>query len=524
MKLTLISLDQEVFTIGVRTLSSYLRHAGVEVRLIFMPMENSSYFDEDKFRRAYPDAVLDDLAELCADSGLVGVSLMTNHFLQAVQVTAALKERGCTAPVIWGGIQPTIEPEECLRHADMVCLGEGEEALLEVVQRLENNLPVDDVRNIWTMAGGALHRTELRPLLQDLDALPIPDYSCQDHYINQAGRLTPLTPDVIRAFSGDRYRSGLGGIFYPAMTSRGCPYACTYCCNHVYSNLYPHQRRLRWRSVEHVLAEIKNVNAMIGPIERILFVDDNFTARPLKDLQAFYAAYKQEVGIPFLVQISPMNITEEKLLMLLDAGCVKTTMGIETASERIAGTYNRARFHKVNRQAVEIIRKHLPRMAMTPSFQFIIDNPEETLEETLETLRMAVEMPRPWNNGIFSLMLFPGTLLYEQAIQKGLIADKTAQVYGKNWAQQSQPYFQIWIRLYRVNMPPALMNALLTPWLARLMTSRPARVLLNSRLLHWLGQPTSPNSLFNRTIMHLLAVLRAVFKRKPAQQRLPSPN
>ena len=146
MKVVLISLDREIMCIGVRLLSACLRQAGHETRVIFLPLRDSRR-QAAVSRLHYPQVVLDDVTELCQDAGLVGLSLMTNQFLQAVAVTEHLK-RELTVPVIWGGVHPTVSPEECLVYADMVCVGEGEETLIELVDRLAQGESYHDLQNL----------------------------------------------------------------------------------------------------------------------------------------------------------------------------------------------------------------------------------------------------------------------------------------------------------------------------------------------------------------------------------------
>jgi hypothetical protein len=121
-----------------------------------------------------------------------------------------------------------------------------------------------------------------------------------------------------------------------------------------------------------------------------------------------------------------------------------------------------------------------------PTYQFIIDNPYETVDEMLETLRLAVSFPRPWYNPIYSLMLFPGVPLYYTAIKDGILTDKHAQIYTRNWRSQSKPFMQFWIRLYHANIPPFILKALLIPWIARFMSSDFASSIWKTRFFRWL--------------------------------------
>jgi anaerobic magnesium-protoporphyrin IX monomethyl ester cyclase len=482
MKVTLISVDDELYCIGIRVLSSCLRRAGHHVECLFLPPGRQEVRAGEKFRTAYSPKLLEKVWHHCADSQLVGISLMTNYFIRAVNLTEYLKGRNIKAPIIWGGVHPTVEPETCLQYADMVCIGEGEDALVELADNMKRGASYSGTRNIWVRTGQDIVRNTLRPLVQDLDGIPFPDYGGVDHFLASEDGLEKLTPDCMTRFEGERFRARPEGIYYPVMTSRGCPFSCSYCCNSVYKRLYPGQKRLRWRSVENVIGELKMAANAIGRLGCVLMVDDNFTAQSEENLRKFCTQYRREIGVPFACQCSPLTINEEKMNILLDGGCAKIVMGVESASERIATMYNRGRFHSALPMALALIEKYRSRMRFPPSYQFIIDNPYETLEETLQTLRMATDVKKPWDNPIYSLMLFPGTPLFEIAMKDGFVSNKTADVYGKDWLDQSKPFFRFWIRLYRANYPRPLLRALLIPFIARVLSGDRFKALWRTRL------------------------------------------
>jgi anaerobic magnesium-protoporphyrin IX monomethyl ester cyclase len=486
-KVVLLSLDREIMCVGVRLLSACLRQAGHETRMIFLPLGDSRR-RASVSRPNYSQAVLDDVAELCQDACLVGLSLMTNQFLQAVAVTEHLK-RELTVPVIWGGVHPTVSPEECLAYTDMVCIGEGEGTLIELADRLAKGESYHDIQNLCFILGRKIVRNEIRPLIQSLDSLPFPDYSCHDHFFldETMNRVRTLDREALVNFSGERYHPTPDSrdLWYPIMTSRGCPYSCTYCCNSAYRQIYAGQRYLRWRSAENVITELAEVSETVAPIDFVGFVDDNFTARSERKLEEFCTLYREEIGLPFFCQCSPLTISEARMQALLDAGCYKIAMGVETASERVAEMYNRGRFHRQLKSAITCVERFRTQMPSPPSYQFIIDNPYETIEETIQTLELLLELPRPGDNPVYSLMLFPGTELYQQARKDGYLVDVMEQVYKKDWHKHSQPFFQLWLYLYKANLPTPLLRLLLNKSLARLAEGKRTRMWL-SKILHFL--------------------------------------
>ena len=143
MNITLISPYPDLRGFGIRTLSACLKAEQHDVQMIFLPTR----FDSDSFVHSYEESTLDDLIDLARSSDLVGNSLMTNFFDNAVQMTQQLK-KDLEAPILWGGIRPTIRPEECLNYADMICIGEGEHAVVELAKRMSAGEDYMDVSSM----------------------------------------------------------------------------------------------------------------------------------------------------------------------------------------------------------------------------------------------------------------------------------------------------------------------------------------------------------------------------------------
>jgi anaerobic magnesium-protoporphyrin IX monomethyl ester cyclase len=120
LQITLVSTSPDFSGIGSRLLSSWLRSMGHGARLVFLPSPGGGKPCASQAARA--------LAELCRNSDFVGLTVFTSDFNLSVQLSQAVR-RHTDAGIIWGGIHPTARPIECLEHADLVCVGEGELAL-----------------------------------------------------------------------------------------------------------------------------------------------------------------------------------------------------------------------------------------------------------------------------------------------------------------------------------------------------------------------------------------------------------
>ena len=196
-KVGLISPYSNLSAIGLRYISASLRAAGWSARLIFLPDQDELFYRAKHPPQHYSTFVLDQVCDLCADLDLVGITVMSNYFGRARSLTQAIHER-LSIPVIWGGIHPTVKPEESLGWADFVCVGEGEEAIVELVRSLEAGQNGTNIPNIWTKdAQGQIIANPSRPIYRDMDDLPLPDYDLDSHYILHEDSLVPLTPTLL---------------------------------------------------------------------------------------------------------------------------------------------------------------------------------------------------------------------------------------------------------------------------------------------------------------------------------------
>ncbi|HHT9111845.1 MAG: B12-binding domain-containing radical SAM protein [Planctomycetes bacterium] len=471
MKITLISPYPDITAFGIRTISAYLKNHGHKTQLIFLP---DPFGDNLAFGvKRYNESVLDALIPLCKDSNLIGISLMTNFYEGAVQITKKLKA-GLESPIIWGGIHPTIRPEESIEHADIVCMGDGEDSLLELVTRMGKGEPYIDIKNLWFKGSGKVVKNPPRNLSHNLDIYPRPDYSMDDHHIMYEGKIQPLTFALMKQyFEKGTVSQYLKKIGYQTMTGRGCPHKCTYCINDTLKTMYNNDNYLRWRSTAHVIDELLWVKESLHYVGYIWISDDAFFARNKNNLEEFCKEYKEKIGLPFTCLASPMTISEEKMEMLVDAGLIYLQMGVESGSKRIQELFNRKQMDNEKlMKAFRIINKYKDRM-YPPSYDFILDVPYETDMDKVDSLKLIAEIPKPFHLQPFSLVLYPGTKLYEQARKDGLIADEKKQIYEKSYTMRSQTYLNLLITLSKNGKFPSP--------LLRFFVSSPTVDILNSR-------------------------------------------
>lgn len=455
MKVTLISPYPDITAFGIRTISSYLRRHGHKTQLIFLPPTCGENIFSDNC--SYGDKTLEDLIPLCNNSDLVGITLMTNFYGAAVQITKKLKS-SVKAPVIWGGVHATIRPEESLEHADMVCVGDGEEAILELITRMEKGNPYRDVSNIWVKENGTIIRNPPRNLSNDLDKFPRPDYSSEEQYILDEGKIRLLTYDLIKKhLEKGTVSAYLKKTGYQTMTGRGCPHNCTYCINDTLKGIYNNQNYLRWRSTAHIIDELLWVKESLAYVGFIWISDDSFFARPKKNLEEFCKEYKKKITLPFYCLASPMTITEEKMEMLVDAGLVCIQMGVESGSAKMQKLFNRTQMNNEQlMKAFNIINKYKGRI-FPPNYDFILDVPFETDEDKIESLKLIARIPKPFHLQTFTLILYPGTKLYEIAKNEGMILNEKKQIYENSYSNRDLSYLNILFTLSNNGRIPGFM-------------------------------------------------------------------
>lgn len=475
MRITLISPCAQInAAFGVRTLSAYLRAQGHETRLVFLPDFNDYAGTVYAGPAAYRDETLKDLFPLCEDSDLIGISVMTVFFEKAAWITRKLKAR-FHKPILWGGAHPTSKPEESLKFADIVCIGEGEESLLELVNRMDRGESFADVRGLWFRRNGGLIRNPARLLETDLDRYPMPDNSMVDHHILCGDRIVPLTHEISSVYSKPFYPANdFGRTGYLTLSSRGCPHQCAYCHNSLMKDLYSGQRYLRWRSIGHFIDELESMRKTMPYIDFVYICDDLFLARRSEEIRDFAERYKKKIGIPFMCCTDPLSLTEEKMRLLADAGMAGIQMGVESGSAAIQALFNRKSMTNERMlRSMSIINKFRDRIV--PYYDFILDTPYETEADKMETLKFISRIPRPYRLGLYALVLLPGTRLYKKAIADGKIRDEIKEVYEKHFFIREPGYANLLILLAQ--------NMKLSGGMLRFLVSRPLVGFFNSRML-----------------------------------------
>ncbi len=347
--------------------------------------------------------------------------------------------------------------------------------MLEVVNALERGEEPSAIPNVYLKRDGEMITNALRPLCKDLAVYPMPDYSFEDHHALVGNHVRPLTHVSMESLlSATPIGARRKRVAYLTMTGRGCPHRCSYCTNDKFGELYG-GTYFRWRSPESVIDELAWVRENMPYVNYVVIADDTFFARSLKQLQFFAEEYKAKIGLQFSRYASPLTVTSEKMDLLTEAGLVDFHMGVESGSPQMQKLFRRERMtNEKVLAAMHVANKFRDRFS-PPSYDFLVDSPYETTEDAVETVRFVAQIPRPFSLKIFSLVMFPGTELYDMAKADGLITDEDRQVYLKNFLAFRPTYTTLLLLLDH--------NGRIPPFLLRLLVSRPVVAVMTSPVM-----------------------------------------
>lgn len=364
---------------GVMSISAVLKEAGHECDILVENLERDFI---KAIIRGKPDAV--------------GISCTTGLHLWATQTARRIKKR-MDVPIIVGGPHPTFYAGATNDSSiDIICIGEGEYPMLELAQSIDRGHDITGIRNLWVRDNlGQVHKNPLRPLIQDLDALPFMDRELYSKYKQM--RAYDHSPVII--------------------SGRGCPYSCTFCFNKALREMYSgtEGRYVRRRSIMNVIDEITSIKATHDP-RRIIFMDDIFIL-DREWVSSFLEAYRQLVALPFSCLVRADLIDEPIVMALKDAGCFFVRMGVESGNEPLR---NQVLNKKITTQqimnAAHLIKKYGIRLATNS----ILGIPGESMASALQTLQMNLDI-RPDLAWCALMQPYPKTELAQYAITHGFL-------------------------------------------------------------------------------------------------------
>lgn len=375
--------DESHYPLGIAYLHAYLETQGHEVRTLFL----SSYSSEDCFNevKTMIESWLPDI---------IGFQVLASTRVSTYELIEYFHKNYPHIKLLVGGIHATIMYKQLITKFPFLIavLGEGELTFAELVNNLwQDQLDLNKVDGIAFWDNGEIKITAPRKLIADLDSLPFPKHEVFFH----PGRT-------------------LGNI----LTTRGCPFNCSFCCLDTIS-----QRKVRYRSVNNVVDEIEYMISSFPQMVRIWIHDDTFFIDNQRVIDFCDEIVRRGIKIKFVCSGRFKPLSEAVVKKLEEANFIHVMFGLESGNQEIL---NRA--HKAITRQDAINAYTLFAKSKINIFSFLIVGlPGETKETIIDTGLFIQELQKikytHYSSGIGILTVYPGTEIYEITKEVGMIND-----------------------------------------------------------------------------------------------------
>jgi radical SAM superfamily enzyme YgiQ (UPF0313 family) len=378
--------------LGILYIATSLRDEGVEIAVLDQAAEGYSIEQTVKWVEKQ-------------DPDMLGFSALASSGKTAARIAQKVKERNPDIITVFGNYYATFNDKRILTtypQVDIIVRGEGEETTRELVKAIEKKRSLKKVQGITFRQKDKIVSTPDRPLIKDIDTLPIPD----------------------RTLLNVEYHSTLIGAigapkkFTTLLSSRGCPYHCRFCgCQKIVHCTW------RPRSVEKTFEELQLL--LSEGYRQFLFVDDSFTINQKRVIKLCEKIVKEKLDIEWICEGRVNHASYAMMRSMVKAGCKIIYFGIESANQRILDYYQKQITPQQSRTAVKTARKAGMDVIVG---SFIVGAPTETRQEIENTLKFAQEIPLdiPQYN---ILGVFPGMAIWDEFREKGYLTKELEEQY-----------------------------------------------------------------------------------------------
>ncbi len=331
------------------------------------------------------------MAEIPADTALIGVSTTTLAWPTVRKASVELKRKFPGIPLVVGGPHVTAFPEETLLYSefDVGVIGDGEHSLMELLERAAAGRSLAGVPGTVYREDNRVKVDQRVKWVATLDDLPMP-----------ALDLLPL----------HRYRSVVvKSPFVTMLTSRGCPYKCSFC-----SQIYMGEK-FRFHTADRILAEMERAERTFGAKEIVMF-DETFGANRKVAHEVFEEMQRRKFGFRWNARTRIDLLNDDLLLAMRKSGCYMLHLGIESGTPRILEKMRKG----ITLDQVERVVTSAHRMGFKLHGYFMLGYPGETRDEIEATVALSRRLPLDWASYTVTIPN-PKTLLQEQAVEEGLL-------------------------------------------------------------------------------------------------------
>ena len=397
---------------ALRILSAILNRGGYLSHQVYFKKLYSSNFP-------YTDKEVQILIDLLVKLKikLLCVSLRSSSLKSFSLLVNIIKRAFPELHILIGGTHAILSPYDALKYADAICVGEGEEVILETAKQYNGTIKsLTGIKDLWVKDDKeTIVESGKRGVFADLDSLPVEIYEDDNKYL--------IENDIIS--QGELL---IESSWIESFASRGCPRQCTYCSNSELKKIIPleKQKYVRIKSVNSVINDLVYLKNRFKRLKKIVFADEVFGLQK-EWVQEFCEVYPVKIGLPFSALFYATLIDEEKISLLKSAGLSHGRIGIQSGSEDIRkNLYKRIETNEQIIKAGKLFNKYGIRF----TYDLIVNNPYETDTDKLETLQLLAQIPRPFELNLHSLVYFPNTELTNKALLDGIIGSK--EVEGEN--------------------------------------------------------------------------------------------
>lgn len=408
---------EETYSFGLASLVAVAKNGGFKCRV--------------RIARTCDDyqKILNDIAEF--SPCIVALTSVSSQFSIVKEIASLIKKADNSVTVVCGGVHPTVKPDSIHEAADIDAffIGESEPAFATFLQNVKDQKDYRDTPNLcYRDGGGVIIKNPLNPLITDLNSLPYPDKTTYPYV------------DTVSQY----------GIA-PFMFSRGCPYLCSYCCNHAIAEIYNLKRNTpRYRSPELCIREIEWTVKKFPYIRTIWCIDDTFGI-DRNWREEFCRKYKERIGLPLSLHMRVNIINEEFMRLLKDTGCQRISFGVESGNDHIRNkVMNRKMTSDEIRNAFVLARKY---GIETNAFN-IIGVPGETEDTIWDTIRLNRAI-RPTTSGVNIFYPYAGTRLGDYCYSNGIVDEELVKdfsnerrdsvlMFSEDFKQKLKRYHEDW--------------------------------------------------------------------------------
>jgi radical SAM superfamily enzyme YgiQ (UPF0313 family) len=349
--------------LGTLVLGSILKQKGYEVKVFVEDIRGINF--EDVF-----------------EADAVGISTITSTAPRAYEIARQVRKEGI--PVFMGGAHVTFMDDEALEYCDYVLRGEAEETIVQFIQALEQGTGVEGIPGItYRKEDGTVARTPDVEKCLDLDKYPYPDFSLIE------GNTKGISDKDVT----------------PIMTSRGCPFGCTFC---TVTRMFG--RRYRFRSVGSVIGELKELKP-----KWTFFYDDNFAANRAHTKELLREMIAQGIKTKWMAQVRIDVVKDKELLDLMQkSGCCYVFIGFESINPATLKAMNKSQTVEEIEDAIRALHSYGVRIH--GMFIFGAD------QDDIATIRRTVKFAKKLKLESVQFMVLtplPGTPVFKNMEEEG---------------------------------------------------------------------------------------------------------